>query len=375
MGGLSKEDWKGLLERHDVVVNCAGALQDGPGDNLSATQERAMIVLYGVAAAMEGKLIVQVSARTNGAAADTKFLSTKRYADAALSSSGLPYVILRPAVVVGRNAHGGTALIRALAAMPIITPLVYADSVVRTVALNDVAESVVAAIEGRIAPGSDIDLAAPEVMTLEEIVAMHRSWLGLPPARVIRLPSAIADIVSWFADNAGRLGWRSPLRSTATKVMSEGVHVGGGDKVPTVGGAAKALGAAPAGVQDLWSSRLYLAKPLVIVTLALFWTASGLVPLADLEQASSHFLPFMATASAMALTLFTCAVDVLLGLTVLHRRLAKASLVGMVVTSLAYLTGACILEPVLWLDPLGSLVKVLPSIMLSLVALAILEER
>jgi hypothetical protein len=47
----------------------------------------------------------------------------------------------------------------------------------------------------------------------------------------------------------------------------------------------------------------------------------------------------------------------------------------MVVTSLAYLTGACILEPVLWLDPLGSLVKVLPSIMLSLVALAILEER
>jgi hypothetical protein len=44
-----------------------------------------------------------------------------------------------------------------------------------------VAESVVAAIEGRIAPGSDIDLAAPEVMTLEEIVAMHRSWPGLPP--------------------------------------------------------------------------------------------------------------------------------------------------------------------------------------------------
>jgi uncharacterized protein YbjT (DUF2867 family) len=49
-----------------------------------------MMVLYEVAAAMEGKLIVQVSARTNGAAADTKFLSTKRYADAALSSSGLP---------------------------------------------------------------------------------------------------------------------------------------------------------------------------------------------------------------------------------------------------------------------------------------------
>jgi hypothetical protein len=83
----------------------------------------------------------------------------------------------------------------------------------------------------------------------------------------------------------------------------------------------------------------------------------------------------MTTASAMALTLFTCAVDVLLGLAVLHRRLAKASLLGMVATSLVYLVGACILEPVLWLDPLGPLVKVLPSIMLSVVALAILEER
>jgi hypothetical protein len=48
---------------------------------------------------------------------------------------------------------------------------------------------------------------------------------------------------------------------------------------------------------------------------------------------------------------------------------------GMIAVSLAYLGGGTLIEPALWLDPLGPLVKVLPSIMLTLAALAMLEER
>ena len=69
-----------------------------------------------------------------------------------LTASGLPHVILRPALVVGRNAHGGTALIRALAAFPWITPLVHPGTPVETVAMDDVASTVVAAMDGTIAP-------------------------------------------------------------------------------------------------------------------------------------------------------------------------------------------------------------------------------
>lgn len=47
----------------------------------------------------------------------------------------------------------------------------------------------------------------------------------------------------------------------------------------------------------------------------------------------------------------------------------------MVALSLAYLASATVLAPGLWVDPLGPLVKVLPSIVLTLVALAILDER
>jgi hypothetical protein len=43
--------------------------------------------------------------------------------------------------------------------------------------------------------------------------------------------------------------------------------------------------------------------------------------------------------------------------------------------SLAYLVAATVLVPARWVDPLGPLVKVLPSIALALVAMAIYEER
>ncbi len=83
----------------------------------------------------------------------------------------------------------------------------------------------------------------------------------------------------------------------------------------------------------------------------------------------------MSAKMATSLTLITCLADVALGLSVLVRPFARKALIGMLLVSAAYLGGATLLEPHLWLDPLGPLVKVLPSLALTLVALAILEER
>jgi hypothetical protein len=175
---------------------------------------------------------------------------------------------------------------------------------------------------------------------------------------------------------AGYLGWRSPLRSTAMTVMSEGVSMNS----PTPSGhptlsAAQTLAANPSGVQDLWFARLYLLKAPVIIGLSLFWLLSGLIPLLAPEQAAAHFLPFMPADAAMVLTILTCLIDMALGAAVLFRPFAHRALLGMIAVSLAYLAGGTVLEPTLWLDPLGPLVKILPSLLLTLTALAILDER
>lgn len=181
--------------------------------------------------------------------------------------------------------------------------------------------------------------------------------------------------MTWLADIAGLLGWRSPLRSTAMTVMSEGVRSSKTGSSLATTPAAATLSANPSGVQDLWFARLYLLKPLVISGLSAFWLLSGLIPLLTLEKTSAHFLPFMPQAAATALTLATCLIDIALGAAVLLRPLAKRALLGMLAVSFAYLAGASLLEPALWLDPLGPLVKVLPSILLTLTALSTLDER
>lgn len=369
---LQPADWTPLLEGMDAVVNCAGALQDGQRDDVIAVQSSAMQALY--KAAPPGALIVQISARTDGAGKALPFLASKRAADTALANAGLPYVILRPAVVVGRHAYGGTALLRALAAFPLISPVANADSTIQFAALDDVTDAVSDALAGRIAPGSDIEIAGSQSYTLAEAVARFRNWLGLPDARTVSIPAWAARIVAKTADCLGWLGWRSPLRSTALDIAAGGVTASKGSaqwrNLDNV------LAANPAGVADLWFARLYLMKPLVFGVLSLFWVASGIIALVRLNASAAHLESVgLGAAMAAALTLATSLADIALGTLVLLRRYSALALKGMILVSLAYLAGATIVSPGLWLDPLGPLVKVLPSVVLVLVAIAILDER
>ncbi|HEV7323048.1 MAG TPA: SDR family oxidoreductase [Ensifer sp.] len=371
----SPGDWRELVDCHDVIVNCAGALQDGLADDVAATQEAAMLALY--AAAKTSKIrIVQISAPKGGAGSDSTFLATKFRADAALSASGVAHVILRPALVLGRNAHGGSALLRALAALPFVVPLVHADARVETVAMSDVAEAVSAAVAGLMPEGSDLVLGHPQPSTLAELVAAHRQWLGLPPVRIVSLPALLAAPVGLLADVAGRLGWRSPLRSTALSVMAGGVSAAGGTQAPgPFLSARQSLSAHPSGVQDLWFARLYLLKPLLIAGLSVFWLLSGLIPLFAFDEARQHFLRFLTPGPATVLMMLACLADVVLGIAVLVRPLARRALLGMLALTVAYLASATVFEPELWADPLGPLVKVLPSLLATLATLAILDER
>jgi hypothetical protein len=249
---------------------------------------------------------------------------------------------------------------------------------VATVSLDDVADCVAKSIAGEIPANGDYDLASGHILKFRELVALHRAWLGLDPVRIVAVSPILARPVSLLADLAGRLGWRSPLRSTAMAVMAGGVSarteiaIPGGIRFQT---AEQTLAAHPAGVQDLWFARLYLAKALVFVTLAIFWLVSGLVPLFDPPRASAVLEPFMPKAVAMALTLATCAVYIALGLAVLFRPWSRSVLIGMLAVSTLYLVGGTVLTPALWFDPLGPFVKVLPSMMLTLIGLAVLEER
>ncbi len=374
--------WTVLLAETQVeaIVNAAGALQDGPRDDVAAVQSECMRALYKAARDRGIARVVQISATRATLDANTNFMRTKGEADQALMASMLEWTILRPGLVIAREAYGGTALLRAIASFPYIQPVAYGDRPVQTVSVDDVAEAVAATLAGRLPSRHVYDLVEDHPHTMRKVVLRLRAWLGLPPVTMLYIPKDVVKVLGWIADATAWLGWRSPLRTTAIKELAAGIR---GD--PSLWRATQGkrlasldetLARYPATVQERWFARLWLLKPVIVATLALFWIVSGLVtllrPEAAAEVLTSRGIPFV-MAETIALT--GAVADIALGVLAAFRRWLPLAARGMIALTLLYLLGGTILAPGLWADPLGPLVKAIPAMILAAVALAIAEER
>ncbi|PWE26849.1 oxidoreductase [Pararhodobacter marinus] len=372
--------WRADLAGADVVVNAAGALQDGPRDDLDGVHDRALAALID---ALDGSAtrVVQISAAGVSPDAPTEFFRSKARGDARLMASALDWVILRPTLVLAPAAYGGTALLRAQAATPLVHLQVFPDAPVQTVALSDLAQAVVTAARGGIPRRRVYDLTEAGSRSFAATTTRMRAWLGLPDWRLsLTLPRPLPRLTGRIADGLGRLGWRSPLRTNALVSLQAGI-TGDPSAWETAGGAPcraldETLSAMPATPQDRWFARMYLLLPLAIGVLALFWTASGLIALAQ-PQRSADVLILRGTAPglAMAIALAGGVADVALGLAILWRRWARAAALGMIAVAGSYLFGSLAFTPDLWLDPMGPMVKVLPTLPLALIVASLIEPR
>jgi uncharacterized protein YbjT (DUF2867 family) len=373
-------DWATLLAGVDVVVNAAGALQDGSRDSVTAIHEEAVGLL--IAAMTDGRArLIQISAAGVSAGASTEFFRSKARGDARIMASSLDWVILRPTLVISAQAYGGTALLRAAAAMPLVFAKVHPNAPIQTVWVEDLANAVLQAAKGDIPSRSVADITEAEVRSMAETVVMFRHWLGFPPWKcAFRLPVLVLRLVGYGADALGWLGWRSPFRTTALRTLADGVQ-GSAESWAALGGAparglAETLARIPATVQERWFARLYLLLPLVLATLAVFWVASGLIGLVRFDEARAVLLE--RGFSRVLASVFVAAgsvIDVALGLAVLWRPSARVACFGMIGVAIGYLAASALFAPDLWLDPLGPMVKVVPSVTLALIAAALLDER
>lgn len=373
--------WRDVIAGVDAVVNCVGVLQDGARDDVRRVQLDATVALFEACAQAGIRRVIHISAIGAEASAPTAFGRTKAQAEDGLARLDLDWVILRPALVLAPAAYGGTAMLRALAALPGVVPIIAAESCIQVVASDDVARTVAFCL----APGAPAkvrwDLAHPQVLTLAEIVVALRQWMGLRPARIVRIPSWLARIVAGGADALGWLGWRSPARTTALAQLGAGVV---GEPAPWIAATGRAplsladiLAALPASVQDRWFARLYPLKPIAIAGLALFWLASGLIGLGPGRASAIALMSDAGVPEGLAATAVVAGgiVDVALGISVTVRAGARVALIGMLAMTVGYVVGGSVLLPGLWLDPLGPLVKTLPVLLAGLFSLAILDER
>lgn len=373
------EAWSPHLTGIDAVVNASGVLQTGLGDDVQRTQHDAIAALIEAAEIAGICHFVQISAPGVSPDTDTAFYRSKAEADAALRQSRLSWTILRPGLVIAPDAYGGTRLLRMLAAVPLVQPIMMPEAAIQTVPVDVVAEAAAEAAAGAW-PGMEFVLVAEGPETLKSLVLGMRGWLGFaPPRTVIELPGVAGRIVAAGADLAGWLGWRSALRSTAVSVLSSGVLGDGrawseasGRPVPCF---EETLAARPSTAADRIAARAWLSFPILLLALSGFWIASGTIALWQWKAAIAVLPSNLPGALAGAMVFGGALMDIGLGAAMLVRRFVRPAALASVAVAFAYAVAGAAITPELWADPLGPMIKIVPVMALGLAVAALAEER
>jgi uncharacterized protein YbjT (DUF2867 family) len=377
-----------LLGEHavDVVVNCLGVLQDGPGSDTSAVH-RDFVARLLQAIANSGRAIrlVHISIPGTADADRTAFATTKREAERLIAASGVPHAILRPGFVIAPSAYGGSAMLRALAAFPLDLPPKEMATPFQPVAVEDISTTI-AWLAAREIDDASVkavtwDLMQAEPITMAGVIEQFRRAFGTAGWPRLAMPSFLLGLGATIGDLANYLGWMPPMRTTAIAELRRGVAGDPSAWIAATGIAPKTLaemiGRHPASIQDKWFARLFLIKALIVASLVVFWLVSGFIALFVSYRAAADILTAHNFPPSLVdpITIGTSLMDMSIGVLIAFRRTAAVGLVAGIVASLGYMFGAAVLTPDLWIEPLGALVKTGPAIVLMLVALLMLDNR
>jgi uncharacterized protein YbjT (DUF2867 family) len=371
------EAWRPYLEGVEAVVNCAGALQDGGPDSTAGVHRDGPDALFAACEAAGVRRVIHFSAMGADRGPLSRFSETKRQGEELLIRRDLDWVILRPSVVVGRPAYGGSALFRGLAVLPLLPRTEHAGEL-QIVQLDEVVETVVFFLKPEAPAKVALEIAGPERLTFEEVVAAYRRWLGYRPAAVVS--GWLTGPMYRLGDLAGLLGWRPPIRSNARREMVRGAVGDNSDWIKLTGirprSLSAALAAEPASVQERWFANLYLLKALVFATFAGFWLLTAVVSLGPgygrgvalmLDGGAGAFAEASVWAGALA--------DLVVFAGLVWRPTTRLALWAAMALSVFYVVTGSLILPELWADPLGPMMKVWPILALNLVCLAILDDR
>ena len=375
---LSKEHWLPRLKGIDIVINIVGVLNSAKENDIKNVHTKSTIALFEACKQSKIKKLIHISALGIDDENSTAYSITKKQADDHLKTiQEIDWVILQPSLVYAAGSFGGTSLLRALAALPIIPLIGDGKQEFQPIHVQDLCNVVLSLIEKKSKTQTTIKIAGPKSVTVKEILKNFRSWLGLKPTIFVKIPklltkiaARVGDIIGWSTFNMTSYTMMQHGNTTDIKKMQQLTKVKPVDFIT-------GLATDPLTIQSLWHARLYFLKPVLRIFLGLFWFFSGfncifLAP--DLAQKYLTTLGFNAT-----LTYFTIfiggAIDIILGFCLLFR--LKVIEVGLLQIGviISYSTILSFLDPKLWLDPLGSLVKNIPVILCTLIMLAIERDK
>lgn len=371
--------WKPRLEGIDAVVNCAGILRERGNATFEKVHVEAPAALFRACALAGAQRVIQISALGNPDCSE--FLASKYRGDGYLKTLDLDWTILRPSVVYSpRGSYGGTSLLRAMSALPAILLLPGdGQQAIEPISAEDLALLVVHLLEQGAAKRRILEVAGPEILTVENYLRSWRRWLNLSEPRVIRVPKAIIAVAAWIGEHLGD----GPLGMTMYRVLARGNTAQPRHRDELKGiidwvakPLVQVLAEQPSFVQDRWHARLYFLVPLLRFALGLVWIASAIVGFVTPQTEIRAILASAGMKSgALVLVYSASAADFLLGMLLVVHRFVRPIGALMLVALLSYTIFIGFELPVMWLEPFGGLLKNLALIPAVLMMMATADGK
>ena len=186
-------DWARLLQGVDAVVHLANiAHQQASEDDFARVNQRATASLCAAAkAAGIGQLVyvssiyaqvghssARVIRETDAPTPINAYGRSKLATERAVAESGVPYTVLRPALVLGAGAKGNAGTLEKLARLPLPLPLGSIDAKRSFLSVENFPGAVATVLGNPRALGETYIVADPEPRTVGEVVADMRASLG-----------------------------------------------------------------------------------------------------------------------------------------------------------------------------------------------------
>lgn len=373
---LDEKHWRSLLEGIEAVVNVAGVLQPLKPKVAWNVHCHAPEALYRACEEVGVRRVIHISA-TGVTETNNTYSRSKLAGEETLKKKGLDWTILRPVLVIGDGSYGGTSMIRALAVNPIFTPVIGDGSIpLGIIHKNELASGIVSLLEQNTGVKTTLEPSCSNEMPMSEVVRSYRRWFGLPKRPILKIPLWIAGLLGKLGD----LFQLDPINSTAV-AQFRGKMTGDSTRFEEVSGVKvsnlpELLAARPSESQDLWHARLFLLRPVIRMSLAVFWLVSGITGLFFASHLYQSGLAQLITSDLVPLAIvLLSSVKLAIGLVVLfgwNLRL-MAWVQFMLILVLATLPG--LVDPSSWIDPSAALFKDVCLLVLILVHRVVEQAR
>jgi uncharacterized protein YbjT (DUF2867 family) len=357
------EAWLPRLAGIDVVINTVGILRQDAGRSFEAIHVKAPRALFDACATAGVGLVIQFSALGADAQAQSRYHKSKHEADEYLAHRSVPYVIVQPSLVYGTGG-ASARLFTALASAPIVPLPGDGSQRVQPIHIDDVVAAVRGLVEAERHRNRRVALVGAAPLGLREFLARLRQAMGLGRARFVRIPLVLVRAAARLA----ALGQRSLLDDETLGMLLRGNTA---DAATT----RQLLGRAPRPVVEfidadsrealVASAKLQWLLPVLRVSIALVWIASGVVSLGLYPVADSYALLArvgLTGAAATAALYGAAAMDIAFGIATLA--LSRRHWLWLAqMAAIVFYTGVITWKlPEFWLHPYGPVLKNLPML-------------